>query len=140
MLEFADAVPLIPEVDGVIVVADAGATRRSELVELNELLTSAHARVIGSVLNRDGSRIVSRRARRARQRMASDRQWRQGRHQARTRSTVPPSHNESATGDPTGRSGSGNAYGDASRAAMSGWPVEAGPSTSQATDRSRRRA
>jgi Mrp family chromosome partitioning ATPase/capsular polysaccharide biosynthesis protein len=71
LLDFADAVPLIPVVDGVLIVADAGATRRSELIELGELLAGTRARVIGSVLNRDGSRVVSRRARRARQRLAS---------------------------------------------------------------------
>jgi hypothetical protein len=71
LLDFADAVPLIPVVDGVLIVADAGATRRSELIELGELLASTRARVIGSVLNRDGSRVVSKRARRARQRLAN---------------------------------------------------------------------
>jgi Mrp family chromosome partitioning ATPase len=73
LLDFADAVPLLPVVDGVIVVADAGTTRRSELIELSELLEGTHARVIGSVLNRDGARVVSRRARRSRRRMTSER-------------------------------------------------------------------
>jgi succinoglycan biosynthesis transport protein ExoP len=73
LLEFADAVPLLPAVDGVIVVADAGTTRRSELIELRELLTATNARVIGAVLNRDGSRLVSRRASRARRRLKGDR-------------------------------------------------------------------
>jgi len=68
MLEFADAVPLIPIVDAVIVVADAGSTRRSELAELADLLAGTEARLIGSVLNRDGSRTVSRRWRRAHRR------------------------------------------------------------------------
>jgi Mrp family chromosome partitioning ATPase/capsular polysaccharide biosynthesis protein len=68
LLEFADAVPLIPVVDGVIIVADAGLTRRSELSELADLLAGTEARVIGSVLNRDGSRAISRRARRAHRR------------------------------------------------------------------------
>jgi Mrp family chromosome partitioning ATPase/capsular polysaccharide biosynthesis protein len=72
LLEFADAVPLLPVVDGVVVVADAGATRRSELEELADLLDHTGARVIGSVLNRDGSRVVSRRARRARHRTSSE--------------------------------------------------------------------
>jgi Mrp family chromosome partitioning ATPase len=72
LLDFADAVPLLPVVDGVIVVADAGTTRRSELIELAELLDGTHARVIGSVLNRDGARVVSRRARRARRRFGSE--------------------------------------------------------------------
>ena len=60
-------------VDGVIVVADAGTTRRSELTELTELLDGTNARVIGGVLNRDGSRVVSRRARQARRRIAEGR-------------------------------------------------------------------
>lgn len=72
LLDFADAVPLLPVVDGVIVVADAGTTRRSELIELSELLEGTHANVIGSVLNRDGARVVSRRARRARRRFAGE--------------------------------------------------------------------
>jgi succinoglycan biosynthesis transport protein ExoP len=73
LLEFADAIPLLPVVDGVVVVADAGATRRSELIELTELLDGTNARVIGSVLNRDGSRVVSHRARQARRRLAEGR-------------------------------------------------------------------
>ncbi|HTW19118.1 MAG TPA: hypothetical protein VME70_02775 [Mycobacteriales bacterium] len=76
LLEYADAVPLLPAVDGVIVVADAGATRRSELTELAELLDGTGAKIIGTVLNRDGSRVVSRRARRARHRVSG--------HQARS--------------------------------------------------------
>jgi succinoglycan biosynthesis transport protein ExoP len=71
LLDFADAIPLLPVVDGVLVVADAGTTRRSELVELCDLLDSTGARIIGSVLNRDGASVVSRRARRARRRLAS---------------------------------------------------------------------
>jgi Mrp family chromosome partitioning ATPase len=69
MLDFADAIPLIPVVDAVVVVADAGTTKRSELHELVELLENSKAHIIGGVLNRDGSRVVSRRARRARRRM-----------------------------------------------------------------------
>lgn len=69
MLDFADAIPLIPVVDGVVVVADAGTTKRAELVELVELLDNSKASIIGSILNRDGSRVVSRRARRARRRI-----------------------------------------------------------------------
>ncbi len=69
MLDFADAIPLIPVVDAVIVVADAATTKRDELVELVDLLQSSNANIIGGVLNRDGSRVVSRRARRARRRM-----------------------------------------------------------------------
>jgi hypothetical protein len=72
LLEYADCVPLLPVVDGVIVVADAGATRRSELAELTDVLQSTNATVVGCVLNRDGSRVVSRRARRALRRMAGD--------------------------------------------------------------------
>jgi Mrp family chromosome partitioning ATPase len=69
LLEFADAVPLLPVVDGVIVVADAGSTKRSELEELSALLGDTGARVLGGVLNRDSSWVVSRRARRSRQRL-----------------------------------------------------------------------
>jgi Mrp family chromosome partitioning ATPase/capsular polysaccharide biosynthesis protein len=73
LLEYADAVPLLPRVDAVLVVADASITRRSELEELADMLTSTGSNVLGSVLNRDGSRIASRRARRARRREADRR-------------------------------------------------------------------
>lgn len=69
LLEFADAVPLLPVVDGVIVVADAGTTKRTDLAELSEMLEDTGARILGGVLNRDSSWVVSRRARRARSRL-----------------------------------------------------------------------
>ena len=56
MLDFADAIPLIPVVDGVLVVADASTTKREELLELVDLLENSNAHVLGGVLNRDGSR------------------------------------------------------------------------------------
>jgi polysaccharide biosynthesis transport protein len=70
MLDYADAIPLIPVVHGVVVVADAGTTKRAELQELVELLDNSQAHIIGGVLNRDGSRVVLRRSRRARGRVA----------------------------------------------------------------------
>jgi hypothetical protein len=69
MLDFADAIPLIPVVHGVVVVADAGTTKRAELQELVDLLDNSQAHIIGGVLNRDGSRVVTRRSRRARRRV-----------------------------------------------------------------------
>jgi Mrp family chromosome partitioning ATPase/capsular polysaccharide biosynthesis protein len=73
LLEYADAVPLLPRVDAVLVVADASLTKRTELEELADLLVSTRSRVVGSVLNRDGSRVASRRARRARRRLSERR-------------------------------------------------------------------
>jgi succinoglycan biosynthesis transport protein ExoP len=78
LLEFADAVPLLPVVDGVIIVADANTTKRSELIELSEMLDDTGANVLGGVMNRDTSWVVSRRARRARRRVDN--------HQRRNRS------------------------------------------------------
>jgi hypothetical protein len=104
LLEFADAIPLLPAVDGVLVVADAGATRRSELEELADLLDGTGARVIGSVLNRDGSRVVSRRARRARHRSNVGRTKRYGR-----RSGASPSAVRDATPRRSGHDAAGDA-------------------------------
>lgn len=97
LLEYADAVPLLPVVDGVVVVADAGATRRSELKELADMLEGTRARTVGSVLNRDGSRVVSRRARRARQRINAQR----GSKQPPTRAAARPPAEPQATATTT---------------------------------------
>jgi Mrp family chromosome partitioning ATPase/capsular polysaccharide biosynthesis protein len=132
LLDFADAVPLLPVVDGVIVVADAGTTRRSELIELAELLDGTHARVIGSVLNRDGARVVSRRARRARRRFGSEGRKTKGpqrRPGASSGSYVPPSYTAAptASSEPGDRSGDRTEHeasgGSASEpASFIGWP------------------
>jgi hypothetical protein len=143
MLEFADAVPLIPEVDGVIVVADAGTTRRSELVELNELLRSSHAHVIGTVLNRDGSRIVSRRARRARRRITGDtRPSSRFRPGSGTTTVVPSSFADGANGHDARSANLHAGSAEEPPTAVSGWPVDEDASNGRAAGRSgtRRRA
>jgi Mrp family chromosome partitioning ATPase len=95
LLEYADAVPLLPRVDAVIVVADAGLTRRSDLEELTDLLGGTRARVVGAVLNRDGSRTTTRRSRRARARLDQ-----RNRPMRRTRGTEASSRAPSPSAEP----------------------------------------
>jgi polysaccharide biosynthesis transport protein len=121
LLEFADAIPLLPVVDGVLVVADAGATRRSELTELTELLDGTSARVIGCVLNRDGSRIVSHRARQARRRFA------EGRSEPKPRAgaAAEPAASASATAPGTSTSPAPNGQSGSAGPPGVGWPSDA---------------
>lgn len=49
LLSYADALPLIPLVDGIVIVALQGRTREADLASLAERLASAHARVVGAV-------------------------------------------------------------------------------------------
>jgi polysaccharide biosynthesis transport protein len=144
LLEFADAVPLIPEVDGVIVVADAGTTRRSELVELTDLLKSTNAHVIGTVLNRDGSRIVMRRARRARRRISGDtRPTTKFRPGVGTTTVVPSGFADGSNGHDARSANLRAGSGEEPQTAVSGWPVENDPSSSTRAEgrgRARRRA
>jgi protein-tyrosine kinase len=51
MLQFADAVSLVPSIDAVLLVVAARKTRAEEVVQAGELL--AHANLIGTVLNRN---------------------------------------------------------------------------------------
>jgi polysaccharide biosynthesis transport protein len=141
LLEFADAIPLLPVVDGVLIVADAGTTQRSELIELSELLDGTNARVIGSVLNRDGSRIVSHRARQARRRFAeghAETKWgraAKAESAATTALSAPssPSAKPASASSANGREGavrttSGAATGASGPAAPGvGWPNEPRP-------------
>jgi polysaccharide biosynthesis transport protein len=135
LLEFADAIPLLPVVDGVLIVADAGATRRGELVELSELLEGTNARVIGSVLNRDGSRVVSHRARQARRRFAESHSETKSRRAAKADSAAPsaPSAMRGSAASANGREGAARTKTATTTGAAGpatpgvGWPSDARP-------------
>jgi Mrp family chromosome partitioning ATPase len=51
-LAVTDAVLMSTQTDGVLVVLDAGRTKKAHLQQVNELLNEVGARVIGTVLNR----------------------------------------------------------------------------------------
>lgn len=55
-LAVTDAVLMSPQTDGVLVVLDAGKTKKAHLEQVNELLNEVGARVLGTVLNRLSSR------------------------------------------------------------------------------------
>ncbi len=52
ILDVADACLLVPESDGVILVAEAGSTRRADLQRAVDLLRRCHTRILGVVLNK----------------------------------------------------------------------------------------
>ena len=56
MSRIADAIPLIPHVDGVIVVTRAGRTTRDEAIHLAEQLQELNASTLGFVVNRVSTR------------------------------------------------------------------------------------
>lgn len=51
-LAVTDAVLMSPQTDGVLIVLDAGRTKKAQLAQVNELLQEVGAKVIGAVLNR----------------------------------------------------------------------------------------
>jgi Mrp family chromosome partitioning ATPase len=55
-LPLADATILSRQVDGVVLVVDAGKTRRESAIKAKEVLERAGSRVLGIVLNRANAR------------------------------------------------------------------------------------
>ncbi len=51
-LAVTDAVLMSPQTDGVLIVLDAGRTKKAQLQQVNDLLNEVGAKVIGTVLNR----------------------------------------------------------------------------------------
>jgi capsular exopolysaccharide synthesis family protein len=51
-LAVTDAVLMSPQTDGVLIVLDAGNTKKAQLQHVNELLNEVGAKIIGTVLNR----------------------------------------------------------------------------------------